>query len=155
MKKKYIEVFIKSRSHNNYKTGVLKLVPRGYARNYLIPYDFAEIPSKKKKKYLQKINARQIHEQQEFLLKQQKLKQNLETIKKFSLKKKSNETCTFFGSVTEKDILATIYKNTGIKLSKNTVAGNSFKQIGIYNILINLGDNIKASIELQILPDIK
>lgn len=155
MKKKHIEVFIKNKSLNNTKTNVFKLVSRGYARNYLIRYNFAEVLTKKKKKYLQTIKIKQLHEQHKVLLQQQKLKQNLETIKKFSFKKKSNSTYTFFGSVTEKDILDTIHKTTGVKLSKNIMPENCIKHIGIYNILLQLGNNTKADIELQILPEIK
>nr|YP_009296508.1 ribosomal protein L9 [Thorea hispida]AOM65443.1 ribosomal protein L9 [Thorea hispida]ARX95812.1 50S ribosomal protein L9 [Thorea hispida]UNJ79102.1 ribosomal protein L9 [Thorea hispida] len=153
MKKKSIEVFINNKSSNHNKTGILKSVSRGYALNYLIPYNLGEIPSRKKKIYLQKIQTKNLHKQTEILLKQQELKKILERIKKFSLKKKSSGAYTFFGSVTEKDILETIYKTTGIKLSKNTILEKIIKHIGIHNISIELGSNIRADIKLYILPD--
>lgn len=155
MIKKNIEVFIKNKTVQDEIPGMFKRVSKGYARNYLIPYNIAEIPSKKRLKYLKNIEQEQINQRQELLQQQEKLKNSLEIVKQFTIKKKTTDTGIFFGSITEKDIYYTIYKTTGIKLLKNKIPKNSIKTIGIHNMLIQFSENIKVNIELQILPETK
>lgn len=155
MKKKYIEVLIKNKTSYLGKPGTLIQVSKGYARNYLLPQNFVEIPNEKRLQYFQKLEEKQILQEQKLTLQHKQLKMYLEVINKFSIKRKGNNTKGIFGSISEKDIIELVNKTTGIEMSKYRISANNIKTFGLYAVNIQLTENIKAHIQLQILPEIQ
>nr|YP_009565134.1 ribosomal protein L9 [Gelidium galapagense]QBA96485.1 ribosomal protein L9 [Gelidium galapagense] len=143
----------------NYKplgeSGDLKIVAKGFARNYLIPKDIAEIATEGKIKHymmLKSIENRKLEEKQ---LNAIKIQKNLEQVYKIKLRKKvsSQKNENIFGSVTDKEIIEQIFHATGIKIEKKQLIIPSIKNIGSYKIQVNITNSVQANLTLQILPE--
>jgi len=153
MPNKNIQLILNKTTANLGHEGEIINVSKGYARNYLLPYKVAEPLTKSRLQYAQKIEAQKVRLREENILQMTKLKNDLESINKFSLKRKISENNNIFGSVNEKDIIDLINSNTGISLQKEQVQLPEVKEIGVYNIELKLLDNLVALVELHILPE--
>jgi large subunit ribosomal protein L9 len=154
MTKKYIALILNQKINHVGETGDVVKVTKGYARNYLLPKGIADIVTPSRLKYIAIVQERKNKIYSEMQAKQQELKLQLETIGKFSVKKKIGEADNIFGSITEKDIIQLIHENTGEKLSKNQIQLTEIKKVGLYPVQIRLMENIVANIQLQLLPEI-
>lgn len=154
MAKKTIELILNQNTEHLGKTGDRIHVKSGYARNYLLPNKIAEPITLGRLNYIQKVQEEKTKLEQEKIRSFNTIKQQLEKIKKFSIKKKISENNNIFGSVNEKEIIQLITKQIGCTLDKSQIDLPDIKSIGIYTININLLDNIQTSIQLQILPEI-
>lgn len=154
MPNKNIQLILNQTTANLGQVGDIIHVSKGYARNYLLPNKIAEPIKKGRLIYVQKIQVQRIKIQEENILRMTQLKQDLENIKKFSIKRKISENNSIFGSVNEKDIIELIRDSTGINLQKSQVQLPNIKEVGIYSIQLKLLDNLIAFLELHILPEI-
>lgn len=128
-------------------------VSRGYARNYLLPSGIAEPITSAKIKYFNKLEEEKKQNKERERQKAEEAKEYLESIKKFTIKRKISSNDIIFGSVGEKDIAEIINQTTGLNLHKYQLNLPELKTIGTHEIEINLIDNIKTNIQLQILPE--
>lgn len=133
--------------------GEIKVVKKGYARNYLLPKGLAVICSKKnleeiekKKEYFEKRKIEKI----EFA---NKLKQILEE-KKITVKVSAGEKGRLFGTVTSLNILDELskdeqLKNMGVVIDKKQIElKEHIKFQGTYKYRIHLYRDIYANMEL-------
>nr|UAD88937.1 ribosomal protein L9 [Gracilariopsis chorda] len=150
--KKKTTVILKKNFVNLGQIGNIVKVNSGYALNYLVPNNIAEIATASKLRHykmfldIQKKKLDEIENRMKII--QQKLKQ----ITKISLKKKSGSNSQIFGSVSDKEIISNILYYTQEKLDKKNIYLPSIKKLGIYNIDIILSGDIKVQLKLQILP---
>nr|YP_010903751.1 ribosomal protein L9 [Hypnea wynnei]WCH56603.1 ribosomal protein L9 [Hypnea wynnei] len=150
---KKITMIIKDEKDKHQEKKIIN-VARGYAFNYLIPKNIAEIATPGKLKHLNMLKVKQ----------KQKLKINtdkasltlkhLETINKITIKKKHGSKMQIFGQINEKEILKKIFEYTGYNLNKKQIDIPSIKTIGQYQIKIKLLNNIKTNFLLNIIPEI-
>jgi len=146
--KKYIQVIL-----NNSHPPKIEKVSRGYAFNYLIPKQMAEIATKSK---IQQINLRNhLSDQKKTQFQQKNLKMNeiIKKIKIIHLRKKCGSNYQIFGSVTEQEIQKLISKIIKNKIDKRQIAIQQIKQLGSYVCDIIIGEKIRTSIEIRILPN--
>nr|YP_009314607.1 Ribosomal protein L9 [Liagoropsis maxima]SCW22861.1 Ribosomal protein L9 [Liagoropsis maxima] len=128
-------------------------VKKGYARNYLLPTKIAERVTKSRLNYIQQLEKQQILANEKRKNEAYNLKSQLDTINKFSLKRKISNNSNIFGSVTEKDIVDVIHNIVGMRIEKSQINLPEIKTLGQYNIDIHFIDNIQTTIKLQILPE--
>nr|YP_009511145.1 ribosomal protein L9 [Hydropuntia rangiferina]AXI96818.1 ribosomal protein L9 [Hydropuntia rangiferina]UAD87498.1 ribosomal protein L9 [Hydropuntia rangiferina] len=151
MKKKISVILKKDLIYLGLRDSIVN-VSSGYAFNYLIPYNFAYLATNKtlkhhkmfadaKQKKLDQINTRL-----------QLINQKLNKINKFSIKKKVGKNNQIFGSVSDKDIISYLFYLTEEKLDKKNLSIPDIKTSGVYDLNINILNNIIISIKLQILP---
>nr|YP_009313173.1 Ribosomal protein L9 [Dermonema virens]SCW21427.1 Ribosomal protein L9 [Dermonema virens] len=153
MTKKNVQLILTKYTKHLGNAGDIIYVSKGYARNYLIPQRFAEVLTKNKINYLNKIKAKQAivqERQKQFNL---DVQNQLQTINKFSLKRKTSDQKNIFGSITDKDIIDIISQTTGINLKKSQINMPSIRTIGTYEIPITLIEDINVNIKLQVLPE--
>nr|AJO68386.1 ribosomal protein L9 [Gracilariopsis lemaneiformis] len=168
--KKKTTVILKKNFVNLGQIGNIVKVNSGYALNYLVPNNIAEIATASKlRHYLVPNNiaeiatASKLRHYKMFLDIQKKkldeienkmkiIQQKLKQITKISLKKKSGSNSQIFGSVSDKEIISNILYYTQEKLDKKNIYLPSIKKLGIYNIDIILSGDIKVQLKLQILP---
>nr|YP_009312969.1 Ribosomal protein L9 [Helminthora furcellata]SCW21223.1 Ribosomal protein L9 [Helminthora furcellata]SCW24083.1 Ribosomal protein L9 [Helminthora furcellata] len=153
MPKKKIQLILNSNLKHLGASGDIIQVSQGYARNYLIPKSIAEPVTQGRLNYIRKCKDKEDlinQEKRKFAL---DVKSQLEAIYKFSIKRKVSDNNNIFGSITDKDIVDTISKITGIKLEKSYIKLPIIKTVGLYDIEINLMTNIAISLKLQILPE--
>ena len=146
MAKKNIQLILNQTINHLGQAGDLITVTPGYARNYLLPHNIAEPITLGRMKYLKIVEAK--------IREMNKMKSEVESINKFSLKRKVSDNDNIFGSVNDKDIVQMLKDMTGILLDKSQIKIPEIKKIGIYNIEIELLENLKVEVKLQVLPEI-
>jgi len=150
--KKNIQIIIKKNIPHLGEPGTITKTRLGYALNYLIPNNIAEIATPgilKHAEMLKKIKSKQL---EEIKIQANIIKTNLEQIPKISIKKKIGDHKQIFGSVSEKDIISYILDCTGQQLEKKQISMPDIKEIGIYTLRIKIIENVFVDLKLQILP---
>nr|YP_009511349.1 ribosomal protein L9 [Gracilariopsis longissima]AXI97226.1 ribosomal protein L9 [Gracilariopsis longissima]UAD89142.1 ribosomal protein L9 [Gracilariopsis longissima] len=150
--KKKTTVILKKNFVNLGQMGNIVKVNLGYALNYLIPNNIAEIATIGKLRHYEMFLDIKNKKLNEIDNKMKVIQQKLNQITKISLKKKSGSNSQIFGSVSDKDIILSILYCTQEKLDKKNIYLPSIKKLGIYNINIILSSDIKVQLKLQILP---
>jgi len=133
------------------REGEVKEVAEGYARNFLIPQNFVkpateqaiqEVESKKEKK----IKSDQIE-----LAEAQKIAEQLDGRELFIKVKEKDGT--LFGSVNEKTIAKT-FADEGLKVDpKNVKLEEPIKEVGDYDVKLELDHGLEASIKVILVPE--
>ena len=152
--KKSITVIIKKKNLNQDPTKAIKKVALGYAFNYLIPNQLAEIATQGKIKHLKTIQYTLSKEKKLIHNNNLKIKQDLEKITICHIRKTCSQNKQIFGSISEQDIVQKIFQVTGQKIEKKLITIKSIKQTGTYNCKISLDNNLIVNIKLYILPNI-
>nr|YP_010728906.1 ribosomal protein L9 [Lithothamnion corallioides]WEA77072.1 ribosomal protein L9 [Lithothamnion corallioides] len=152
--KKTIQVIIKQKDSFLGPINTTKSLALGYVFNYLIPNNIVEIASEGKIKHinmLKNIKSKQAKINYNINL---EMKTNLEKIQKINIRKKLGQNQQIFGRITENEVIEQIIKLTGKRLDKKQIKLPNIKEIGIYDIVIRIQENINTIVKLQILPSI-
>jgi large subunit ribosomal protein L9 len=133
------------------KEGEIKEVAEGYARNFLIPRNFvkpatqqaiAEVELKKEKK---------TKSDQMELAEVQKIAEQLDGRELFIKVKEKDGT--LFGSVNEKTITKT-FADEGLKIDpKNVKLEEPIKEVGDYDVKLELDHGLEANIKVILVPE--
>lgn len=135
------------------KTGEIKELADGYARNYLIPRGMAAEATKEKIKETEEKNLKVQKNIQKEILVAEDLKQKLQgkTIK-ISLKTGGGDK--LFGAVTTKEIAELLDKQLKIKIDKKKIEfAEPIKHLGEYEIKIKLYPAVQAEVKLVVSPE--
>lgn len=150
--KKTINIIIKQKDSNLGPINSCKKVALGYAFNYLIPKELAEVATDGKVKHINMIHQKQVQKKNKIYSKNLIIKQYLEKTKKINIRKKIGQNQQIFGKITENEITESIFHITGQTINKKQIQIPQIKNVGIYNIKINIEDTIYVYVKLQILP---
>jgi large subunit ribosomal protein L9 len=153
MAKKNIQLILNQATRYLGQAGEIIDVSPGYARNFLLPNKIAEPMTLGRMQYISKLKAKAIQIREERVLQMTQLKNQIESINKFSIKRKISENNTIFGSITEKDIIQVIKDTTGTSMERSQVKVPEIKEIGLYLIKLDLMENLSLDIQLQVLPE--
>jgi large subunit ribosomal protein L9 len=133
------------------REGEIKEVAEGYARNFLIPQNFvkpatdqaiAEVELKKEKK---------TKSDQMELAEVQKIAEQLDGRELFIKVKEKDGT--LFGSVNEKTITKT-FADEGLKIDpKNVKLEEPIKEVGDYDVKLELDHGLEANIKVILVPE--
>ena len=130
------------------KSGDIKEVADGFARNFLFPQKLAEPATNEALQKVAKMNEK-IKEKEARLVDDLKAKSQELKGKKFVIKVKEKKG-KLFGSVTAKDIVKEL-KKQGIKIDEASIGlGEPIKKIGEREIQISFGHGVNAKIILII-----
>jgi len=154
MAKKNIQLILNQTINHLGQAGDLITVTPGYARNYLLPHNIAEPITLGRMKYLKVVEAKNLKIREAKIHEMNKMKNEVESINKFSVKRKVSDNDNIFGSVNDKDIVQMLKDMTGILLDKSQIKIPEIKKVGIYDIEIELLENLKVEVKLQVLPEI-
>ncbi len=146
--KKYIKVIIKDSQPPK-----VEKVARGYAFNYLIPKQIAEIATKNRIKQINLQNHLSNQKKDKFQQKNLKITEVTKKIKIIHLRKKCGSNYQIFGSVTEQDIQELISKIIKYKIDKKQIVIQQIKQLGNYMCNLIIDEKIRTSIEIRIIPN--
>jgi large subunit ribosomal protein L9 len=132
------------------KKGELINASDGYARNYLLPRDYAmEATEGNMKSLIEKKDAEKFKKDSE-------AKTARELAKKLSgitvvFKVKAGENGRLFGSITSKDISDEIKKQHGYEVDKRKIVlEDSIKSEGIYNIEVKVYPEVSSKIKVEV-----
>jgi len=133
------------------KTGDVVEVAPGYARNYLIPKQFATHVTPG---ILRQVERRKEKERQRLLeLKEQSLtiKAALEKVGHFTIRKQVGEGDAIFGTVTNQEVAELILEVTSHEVDRRGITLPEIRKTGSYKAEIKLHPEVSAEVEIQVL----
>ncbi len=147
-----IELLLTSNVENLGIVGDIVRVRMGYARNFLLPMQVAEIPTPEKIEALAEKREIALKEYEAKRSQQASIIENLDGIV-LSLTRSANDQGGLYGSVTQRDIADALIEN-GFSVDTRAIRlHQAIRRIGDYHVTIQFGTDLKADVEVQVLPD--
>lgn len=135
------------------KSGEIKEVANGYARNYLIPQKKALVANQTAIKTVEarsRAKAKQQAETDAFLKEQAQLIAG----KEITLKARAGSKERLYGSITNTDIAAELEKSYGVTVDKRKIElEDNIHQLGSYEVTIKLGTDIMPKIKVNVMEE--
>ena len=144
-----MQVILKKDVQNLGEAGELVNVKDGYARNFLIPKNFAEIATegalKNREQNLARIQAKQEKLHQEALTKAAEI----EKLGQLELSAKAGESGKLFGTITTKKLCEELKEKANIEVDRKTVSLNApINKIGEFTMLIKLTSKVRTELKV-------
>ena len=126
-------------------------VKDGYARNFLLPQNFAEIATEgaleNREHNLARIKAKQEKLHKEAL----ELAEKIEKFAELKLSAKAGESGKLFGTITTKKLAEELHAQAGIEVDRKNVSLNApINKIGEYTMLIKLTSKVKTELKVTV-----
>ena len=146
-----MEVILKKDVQNIGETGDIVNVKDGYARNFLLPQNLAEIATKGAKENRERNIAR-------IKIKQEKLHaEALETAKKIEsagmleFSAKAGESGKLFGAITTKRLAEEIKAKTGVEVDRKSISVDApVNKLGKFVMTVKLTSKVKVSVNIMV-----
>ena len=144
-----MQVILKKDVQNLGEAGELVNVKDGYARNFLIPKNFAEIATegalKNREQNLARIQAKQEKLHQEALAKAAEI----EKLGQIELSAKAGESGKLFGTITTKKLCEELKEKANIEVDRKNVSLNApINKVGEFTMLIKLTSKVKTELKV-------
>lgn len=134
------------------KSGEIKEVSEGYARNFLLPKKYAIEATKGNMKVLEAKKENEAKKAEEELHEAEQLKATMEDLT-IELKAKSGEGGRLFGSITSKQI-AQALKKKDIKIDKRKIElDEPIRSLGYTDVPVKLHHNVTAVLKVHIVEE--
>ncbi|GAC80360.1 MULTISPECIES: 50S ribosomal protein L9 [Gordonia] len=132
--------------------GDLVEVRDGYARNYLLPRNFAIVATRGAEKQVEGIRRAQEARAVRDLDHANELKQALEGLDNVSLTVKTHDSGKLFGSVSASDVAGAIRTAGGPAVDKRNVElpKGHIKALGSYPVVVKLHPKVEAKLSLSV-----
>lgn len=149
-----MEVILLEKIRNLGSFGALVKVTPGYARNFLIPTGKALYATPDNRKVIEERRAEFEKKEAEAVKAAQVKLEALTALPVITLNAKAGEEGKLFGSITTRDI-ATAITNAGVEVNKSDIllAAGTIRQVGEYDIQIELHGDLIATIKVQVVPE--
>lgn len=147
-----MEVILLSDVENTGLRGEVVNVPRGYARNFLLPRRLAEPATPAKVAELQKRDQQRARHEANTV---EQAQQMAETLTKTQLRfdVKAGPTGSLFGSVTPTDIADEIWRVEKIRVDRRKIGTGALKRIGRYDVPIELFTDVTVEVKTMVVPE--
>ncbi|MBD2180675.1 50S ribosomal protein L9 [Planktothrix sp. FACHB-1355] len=132
------------------KSGDLVEVAPGYARNYLLPKQFATFATPA---ILKQVERRREKERQRLLeLKEESIaiKAAIEAVGRFSIAKQVGEADAIFGTVTGPEVAEAIQQATGKEIDRRGITLPEIRKTGTYKAEIKLHPEVTATVDIEV-----
>ena len=144
-----MQVILKKDVQNLGEAGELVSVKDGYARNFLIPKNFAEVATegalKNREQNLARIQAKQEKLHQEALAKAAEI----EKLGQIELSAKAGESGKLFGTITTKKLCEELKEKANIEVDRKTVSLNApINKVGEFTMLIKLTSKVRTELKV-------
>ena len=126
-----------------------KEVADGYARNFLLPQNLAEISTPERAAVMEERKTKEIGDAQKDLERVEALAEKLEMLE-IIVKAKAQEDGTLYGSVGPKEIAAAIKKHHTSIDEKQISVKNPIKKLGDHEAVVNLNHGLEAPITVTV-----
>lgn len=154
MKKKPTEIFLIKKVHKLGDRGTIIKVKPGFSRNYLIPFKLGKKSTSETILQFEKEQEQVLLDEKTLLNEYFELKTLLEQLETFVIEKEIvDDTNQLFGTVNKLDILNLLEKKINFKkkIDKNQIQVPKIKEVGDYNVTVNLGKQIEAVIKIKVI----
>ena len=146
-----MQVILRKDVQNLGEAGDLLTVKDGYARNFLLPQQVAEMATpgavKNREQNLVRIKAKQekLHQ-----LALEKAK-TIEEVASIEIAAKAGESGKLFGTITTKKLAEELLAKTGIDIDRKNVSLNApINKVGEYKMLIKLTSKVKTELTIVV-----
>jgi large subunit ribosomal protein L9 len=147
-----IELLLTSNVENLGIVGDIVRIRMGYARNYLLPMELAEVPTPEKIEVLAGAREIALKEYEAKRTEQAGIIEKLEGIV-LTLTRSANDQGGLYGSVTQRDIADALIEN-GFSVDTRAVRlHQAIRRIGEYQVTIQFGSDLRAEVEVVVNPD--
>jgi large subunit ribosomal protein L9 len=127
-------------------------VARGYARNFLLPRNLAELATAGRVKELKRVDEQRARNEARTSEQAQEIAATLgKTVLTFNVK--SGPTGALFGSVTTTDIADELWRTRKIRVDRKKIETDSLKRIGRYSIAIQVFEGVTAEVKTLVVPE--
>ncbi len=146
-----MQVILKKDVQNLGEAGELVNVKDGYARNFLIPKNFAEVATegalKNREQNLARIQAKQEKLHQEALAKATEI----EKLGQIELSANAGESGKLFDTITTKKLCEELKEKANIDVDRKTVSLNApINKVGEFTMLIKLTSKVKTELKVVV-----
>lgn len=146
-----MQLILKKDVQNVGEAGDLINVKDGYARNYLLPNNLAEVATEgalgARERNIQRIKAKSEKLHKEALEKAEKI----EKIEVIELSAKAGESGKLFGTITTKKLAEELLNKTGVEVDRKTIIlDNPINKIGEFLMTIKLSSKVKAQLKVVV-----
>ena len=146
-----MQVILKKDVQNLGEAGELVNVKDGYARNFLIPKNFAEVATegalKNREQNLARIQAKQEKLHQEALA----TAAEIEKLGQIELSAKAGESGKLFGTITTKKLCEELKEKANIEVDRKNVSLNApINKVGEFTMLIKLTSKVKTELKVVV-----
>jgi large subunit ribosomal protein L9 len=149
---KRIELLLTSNVENLGIVGDVVRVRMGFARNYLVPMELAEVPTPER--------IESLTEERETAIKEHELKREAQAsiIEKLegttlTLTRSANDQGGLYGSVTQRDISDALLENEFEVDTRAIRLHQAIRRVGEYQVTIQFGSDLKTDVEIIVNPD--
>ena len=127
-------------------------VARGYARNYLVPRQLAEVATKARVAELERVEANRARHEARSAEQAHDIAEVLgKTVLRFEVK--AGPTGALFGSVTPSDIADEIWRARKVRIDRRKVTIDPIKRIGRYAVPIEVFQDVSAEVKMLVVPE--
>ena len=146
-----MQVILKKDVQNLGEAGDIINVKDGYARNFLLPQQMAEVATegalKNREQNIARIHAKQEKLHQEALA----IAEKIEKFGKLELSAKAGETGKLFGTITTKKLTEELAEKAGVEVDRKNVSLNApINKVGEYTMLIKLTSKVKTELSVVV-----
>jgi len=136
--------------HLGYRGDVV-IVKRGYFRNHLLPLGLAVIATKAELNLVESRKGKMLMKKSEIL---DKAKDVLVKLKGLTVEifQKVSDKGHLYGSVAEDDVIKVIEDATNLSLDKDFIKMEHIKELGSFEVEVDLGDGLKEVVVVEIKP---
>ncbi len=132
--------------------GEVVTVARGYARNFLLPRQLAEVATEGRVKEVKRIDAQKALHEARSTEQAGEIAATLgKTVLRFDVK--SGPTGSLFGSVTTTDIADEIWRTRKIRVDRRKIGIDTIKRIGRYAVPVDVFEGVTAELKLMVVPE--
>jgi large subunit ribosomal protein L9 len=127
-------------------------VARGYARNFLLPRQLAEVATTARVAELRKRDSQRARHEAKTAEQAESIAETLaKTVLRFEVK--AGPTGSLFGSVTPTDIADEIWRTRKIRVDRRKIAVDNIKRIGRYDVPIDVFQDVRVEVKTLVVPE--
>jgi len=146
-----MQVILKKDVQNLGEAGDMVNVKDGYARNFLLPQNVAEVATegavKNREQNIARIKAKQEKLHQEALA----IAEKIENFAELKLSAKAGESGKLFGTITTKKLTEELKTQAGIEVDRKNVSLSApINKVGNYKMLIKLTSKVKCELAVTV-----
>jgi large subunit ribosomal protein L9 len=149
---KRTELLLTSNVENLGIVGDVVRVRMGFARNYLVPMGFAEVPTQERIESLTEAREAAVKEHEVKRAAQATIIEKLEGTT-LTLTRSANDQGSLYGSVTQRDISDALLENEFDVDTRAIRLHQAIRRIGEYQVTIQFGSDLKTDVEIIVNPD--
>lgn len=141
-------------NHVGYKDEIVT-VKDGYANNYLLPRGFAIIATPSAKKVLAENIRQKARKEEKIREESMAFAEKISAINNIKIVTKAGENGKIYGSINSIQLADAIkeQQNIDVDRKKIFIKGDTIKELGKYNAVVNVYKDIKAEFEFEVVSE--